>query len=353
MFADADIRWPQLLKDLFRLLSFFNIDVDVVAPECLVPDMKYSTKYFITMLMPVAVAGSLFLSWIGSLFFNRVCLARKVSSRSAKITASKLISSYLLGMYFMYLMITRRALEIFNCNPVEPDDGFTYTQFTSVDCDGGLCRCWDPTHVQLTLVPFSIIGLIVMTLGFPVFIFILLRLKKNAIKEDQYLRALDIAPNERTNPVAFYNRLKYHKMYYHFKPGKVYWITFIIARKGLISGAGLMFRANPGFQLAFVLLVLFWAYVLQVKNRPFMSSVERKVVVLEHDAKVKDNDGLHMMLETRIKIAEQHSALERERKAKLTRKGTRNVKRKSGLEGILEKSANSIDAPQKQRMNCE
>ena len=31
LFADADIRWPQILKDLFRMLSFFNIDVDVVA----------------------------------------------------------------------------------------------------------------------------------------------------------------------------------------------------------------------------------------------------------------------------------------------------------------------------------
>jgi hypothetical protein len=27
------------------------------------------------------------------------------------------------------------------------------------------------------------------------------------------LRALDIVPIESTNPVAFYNRLKYHKMY--------------------------------------------------------------------------------------------------------------------------------------------
>ena len=110
-------------------------------------------------------------------------------------------------------------------------------------------------------------------------LFLLLRQKKNAIKEDQYLRAYDIEPIQSTNPIAFFNRLKYHKMYYHFKPGKVYWIVFIIARKGFISTAGLLFRANPGFQLAFVLLVLFWAYVQQVKNMPFMSSVERTTVI--------------------------------------------------------------------------
>ena len=125
----------------------------------------------------------------------------------------KLISTFLLGMYFLYLTISRRALEIFNCNPVEPDDGFTYTHFTSINCDGGLCRCWDPNHVQLFLVPFSIVAILLMTVGFPVWLFLLLRSKKNAIKEDQYLRALDIAPVETNNPVAFFNRLKYHKMW--------------------------------------------------------------------------------------------------------------------------------------------
>jgi hypothetical protein len=362
LFADADIRWPPVLKALFRMLSFFNIDIDVVAPECLVPDMKYSTKYLISMMLPVGVAVVLFLSWVGSIFFHRICLNRKVSSRNAKVMASKLISSYLLGMYFMYLMISRRALEIFNCNPVDPDDGFTYTQFTSVDCDGGLCRCWDPAHVQVRLVPWSVLALIVMTLGFPIFVFILLRTKKNAIKEDQYLRALDIAPNENTNPVAFYNRLKYHKMYYHFKPGKVYWIVFIIARKGFISAAGLLFRANPGFQLAFVLLVLFWAYTMQVKNQPFMSSVERKVVILEHQAKVEDGDGLHVMLETRIKIAEKQLEADSVRKkirrsktkggrgSKAARKQLKS-KRKSGLAGIMERASSNIERPKNQRMN--
>ena len=175
-----------------------------------------------------------------------------------------------------------------------------------MDCDGGLCRCWDPTHVQLMLLPVAVVAICAISVGFPICIFFLLRWKKNAIKEDQYLRALEIEPLQSTNPVAFFNRLKYHKMYYHFKPGKVYWITFIIARKGLISMAGLVFRANPGFQLAFVLLVLFWAYVMQVKHQPFMSSVERQKVVAEHKAKVEAGDSLHIKLAARIEEAQRH-----------------------------------------------
>ena len=153
-------------------------------------------------------------------------------------------------------------------------------------------------------------------------------------------------------------------MYYHFKPGKVYWIVFIIARKGFISAAGLLFRANPGFQLAFVLLVLFWAYTMQVKNQPFMSSVERKVVILEHQAKVEDGDGLHVMLETRIKIAEKQLEADSVRK-KIRRsktKGGRGSKaarkqlksrRTSGLAGIMERASSNIERPKKQRMNCK
>ena len=67
----------------------------------------------------------------------------------------------------------------------------------------------------------SVVALIVMTMG-SLFSFLYCCERKERHKEDQYLRALDIEPNEQTNPVAFYNRLKYHKMYYHFKPGKVY-----------------------------------------------------------------------------------------------------------------------------------
>ena len=324
LFADADIKWPPMLKTLFRMLAFFNIDIDIVAPECLIPDLPYSNKYFATMILPVGVAFVLFMSWLFNIFFDKCIKQRKVSSSAAKIMGGKLISSFLLGMYFMYLMITRRALEIFNCNPVDPDDGYTYTHFTSINCDGGLCRCWDPNHVQAFLVPFSVLAILIITVGFPIMLFLLLRQKKNAIKEDQYLRALDIEPVQSTNPIAFFNRLRYHKMYYHFKPGKVYWIVFIIARKGLVSTAGLLFRANPGFQLAFVLLVLFWAYVVQVKNQPFMSSVERKTVILEHQAKVADGDSLHIKLAARISQARLEDDKQRD---KMKRKKGQNYKR--------------------------
>jgi hypothetical protein len=90
---------------------------------------------------------------------------------------------------------------------------------------------------------------------------------------------------------------------YHFKPGKWYWIVFIIIRKAGIVFAGLMFRVNPGFQLSLILLVLFTAYVVQVKNQPYMSTAQRKEVVLDHQEKAKNGHAMHVALAARIREA--------------------------------------------------
>merc|ERR1711871_63572 len=60
---------------------------------------------------------------------------------------------------------------------------------------------------------------------------------------------------------------------------------------------------NPGFQLAVILLVLFVCYVLQVKHRPYMSSVERAQVVENFHHKAEDGKSAwHKVLDDRIKV---------------------------------------------------
>jgi len=61
----------------------------------------------------------------------------------------------------------------------------------------------------------------------------------------------------------------------------------VISRKFLIAFSALMFRGNPTFQLSMILLVLFWAFVMQVQNRPYMSTGERSVVLKELDEKAE------------------------------------------------------------------
>jgi len=84
------------------------------------------------------------------------------------------------------------------------------------------------------------------------------------------LRAHGIGFTRATNPRAYEMREKYSTVYMHYKPEKEYWVVNVILRKALIAFSALMFRGNATFQLATILLVLFWAFVMQVLNRPFL-----------------------------------------------------------------------------------
>ena len=69
--------------------------------------------------------------------------------------------------------------------------------------------------------------------------------------------------------------------YYEFKPGKVYWKVYVIVRKFLIAFAGLMFRGNVTFMLAFVCLTLIICYVLQARVCCCRSCARKEVFLSE------------------------------------------------------------------------
>ena len=46
MFTDADVNWPPILYEFYIFLSFFSFDVDIVTPECLLPELGYEAKFY-------------------------------------------------------------------------------------------------------------------------------------------------------------------------------------------------------------------------------------------------------------------------------------------------------------------
>ena len=196
--------------------------------------------------------------WFLKVLYKLICKRKKKWSE-LNTHSSRFIATFTLLYYYMYLSLTRSALRIIKCEPVIPSDGHLYTDFTDLSCNGGLCKCGE--GLQAELVFPAVCGLLFYTLGYPLFILIILKVYKNLIKEDQLLRAAGIGDTRKTSTSgAVYSvRKKWHKLYYHFKPGKTYWIFFIVQRKMWIAFAGLMFRGSPGFQLAFVLIILFSA----------------------------------------------------------------------------------------------
>jgi hypothetical protein len=196
-------------------------------------------------------------------------------------------------------------------NPSTPPDGHMYTEFTDLECEASICRCWEndsvlgaPAGVQQRLYPWAIVVLFAFTLGFPVLLGIIIFANKKNIKIDQILRAYNVD----INLTASLGKVKevrdrYHKIYYYFKPGKVYWIIYIVARKGSIAVAALLFRDNPAFQFSLTVLILFMSFVGAVKHRPYMSTAERQHEVANHLAKVKDGDTFHAHVDNIIKTA--------------------------------------------------
>ncbi len=70
-----------------------------------------------------------------------------------------------------------------------------------------------------------------------------------------------------------------------------------------MAWCGLIFRTNPGFMLAGVLLILFVNYMLQVKHQPYMSASQRSLVLAEHKIKVAAGNKQHLMIAQSVKVA--------------------------------------------------
>jgi hypothetical protein len=213
------------------------------------------------------------------------------------------------------MMLTRRVFYVFNCVDTDPVDGYQYTEFTSIECEGGMCRCWVEGGVQMRLVYWSIPAIFLYIIGFPAYIFYIVTTYKNEIKEDQLLRAQNLGDTIAENPFAHHIRIRYHRIYYHFKPSKTYWFLNVIFRKFWICMVGVVLREQPGFQLSLTQLVLFGCFWLQQKHRPFMSTVERAAVVADHKAKAEEGVAVHRKIAERIKAIEKAKSMYHRQKA--------------------------------------
>ena len=267
----------------------FNFNINITAPQCLSPNLSFVTEWWIQELIPFAVLAILFVIHI---LYSLMKFRQWGRAASSMTHVSSLIAIFVISMYFLYLVVTKQALDIFDCNPIlNPSTGlatdpYTYTTFTDLSCDGGgRCRCSVTGGVQESLVPPAVVFLFLYTFCFPAFVCYTLYHNSMLVIEDQYLRARGVGFTRETNPDCYDMRKRYARLYYQFKPRFApYWILVLILRKFWVAFAALMFRGSPSYQLAVILLVLFASIVLQVLWRPFLSTRDHPMVVRELDA---------------------------------------------------------------------
>eukprot|EP01029_Cantina_marsupialis_P010034 TRINITY_DN22_c0_g2_i3.p1 TRINITY_DN22_c0_g2~~TRINITY_DN22_c0_g2_i3.p1 ORF type:complete len:4249 (+),score=1569.44 TRINITY_DN22_c0_g2_i3:541-12747(+) len=262
MFARAKVEWPSTIDDIFQWFSSFNFNLEIAAPECSIPDVGFEEKFMMTQALPAAACALFALLHLINYIRTRVILKNKMTSQAGVLTSTALVM-----FYYLYLMLTRSALDLFNCNKLDPDDGYEYL-------DAVMERCNVSGGMHLRLLPYAIISFIVYSAGYPLLLAYIIYKKRHEIMEDQLLRAKNLGNSKLTNPRAYVCRNRFHKMYYHFKPQYYYWILLVIARKFMIAFTSLMFRNNPSFQLSVALLVVFASYVIQMRYQPYMSPAE-------------------------------------------------------------------------------
>ena len=181
MFLKSDIRWPAPIRSLFRIMSSFNFDLDVASPECLVQEYyRYDIKWYSIMALPLGLAFLFLLVHVLLLLKKRCCDGRTTNLNKH---AHAMISMNLVTMYFLYLYLTRSALDVFNCVPLDPPD-VVHPEYTYMTAVGGV-QCYQEGSLQMQLLPLAVLGILVYTIGYPALLMVLFWRNKLRIQTDQ------------------------------------------------------------------------------------------------------------------------------------------------------------------------
>lgn len=96
MFANAGVPWPSPILQLFNILSAFNLNIQIVAPECLIPSVSFSQKFAFIVMLP-AVLGFFFVLLHGFSVAYKACILGR--RKNLQRNLSGLVSSFLLLFY--------------------------------------------------------------------------------------------------------------------------------------------------------------------------------------------------------------------------------------------------------------
>jgi len=294
IFANSKVAWPPLVKEIFHILSAFNLNIEIVAPECVIPNLAYRNKWLFIMGLPICIGLLFGLLTAGTISYEGLIKRRKVNYANH---GSALVSSVFLLMYVLYIYVTRNVLDMFNCQPTEPPDGRTY--LTAV-----FEECGKPGGTQRFLIPYAVVAIIIYVAGYPFVTFWLVRSNLELIMEDQLLRAKGVGDDRLTNPRAYPTRKRYGRIYYQFKPDKVYWVLAILFRKFCIAATYILFNRNATFQLAAALLVIFVSYAAQVMNSPYMGPADYEDVLRSHMRSAVMGNRMHLRLHALLENVE-------------------------------------------------
>ena len=217
--ASIQIDWPPEIKVLFRFMSLFNFDIDIIAPEC-VTHVSYELKWIGSMVIPVIVSIAYVTVFVGVKLLTKRYPHYKRSGRATR-WREKATANYVTFMTIMYLGISKKVMEVFNCT--RQDGRVVLKASPKVMCVS------DPNYlgnVRLNLagdhgrlIPLAVFSLIWFSFLVPILMMILLFKHRKQIK---------CGGNE-------YPARTFKYLFYRYKPHYYWWGSTIFLRKLIIA----------------------------------------------------------------------------------------------------------------------
>ena len=113
IFSRSRVAWPSIVKDFFQFFAVFNLNIDIMKPECAFPSMDYGDKWMIIMLIPLAISSGFLVLHCVVYMYKWICLRRDKKKRNRHLPV--LLSSIISVMYLFYLYLSRSTFDVFNC----------------------------------------------------------------------------------------------------------------------------------------------------------------------------------------------------------------------------------------------
>lgn len=118
MFANSKVAWPPEVKTLLALLrcvscgwlssfhvlntrcgSIFNFNLEIVAPECTIPNVGFTDKWFFVMALPIAAAAIFIVMHILQYLQKRVIFGQRTKLHSHAPTLVAMLLNIMCGVH--------------------------------------------------------------------------------------------------------------------------------------------------------------------------------------------------------------------------------------------------------------
>ena len=280
--ATFNLNWPMALLGIFNVMSITNLNVDLIAPECIsgseMEQTAYELKYYLTLGIPIMVGMVLLTCYIANWVYVKIVVkmtkknySGEASERFYSFSApsplehgvgalhgkdlgydqsfgAALASAYVWSLKFMYLELARRTFELFNCSPISTDSYFQPEPNR---------KCYQ--QWWFNMLPASIFAFLLYIIGIPILIYYL-------SKRREFILALPF--RSRTKLDQFILEMTY-KAKKEYKDTHDFWDVAIMVRKLVIVTCRLFFIAHPIFQSILLLTVLSVSAFFQKHYQPF------------------------------------------------------------------------------------